>query len=118
MASVVRVREVNGHRLTWAEARDNLEASCWRVSSWERDRGHWVYAFDDVVLEANLGLYVAAVLSRGRPEKFTVSRMGTVRETLDRFHDGGFKPRAPSFSGLRRTALIDVPSTYRRRRKP
>lgn len=115
---VVRVDEVNGHRLTYTEVRDFPNAIVWRAIAWQRQYGHWEVAFDDPVLEMNLGFYMQVVSARGS-EKVTLHRLGGAQEVVDRYKDGWYQPMqgARSLVAERRLAKIDDPKTYRKRRK-
>jgi hypothetical protein len=113
---IARVQDpINGHRLTFAEARDFPHAIVWRAISSERRYGHWEYLFDDLVLEMNLGLYLRVVSSRG-VERLSLHRMGEVEETLERYKDGGFRPMkgAGSLASEKKLAKLDDPTTYGR----
>jgi hypothetical protein len=112
---VVRVDEVNGHRLTYAEARHFPHAQCWRVTSSERAYGHWRFTFDDLVLEMNLGLYLRVASSRG-VERISLHRLGEVADVLEK---GEWRPMkgTTALSRERLLAKIDEPASYRKKRR-
>ena len=76
-----RVEAVNGHRLTYEEARNNGDMLVWRVISARRFYSHWEYMFDDYVLAPNLASYLLVASDRGA-ERITLKKLGTVKEAL------------------------------------
>lgn len=109
-----RVREVNGHRLTFQEARENGDSLVWRVISARRHYSHWEYMFDDYVLDPNLARYLAVVTERGA-ERVTLKKLGTVKETLGRpiEHMTG----ADSLSRFKKIATLETFDKPRPRRR-
>ena len=81
MAQVYRVRDINGERLTSIQAADHPEATVWRAISARRWYGHWEYLYDDYVLEANVGRYVAVASYQGA-ERISLHRLGTVSSVM------------------------------------
>jgi len=116
---IARVTEpINGHRLTFAEARDLPHAIVWRAIASERRYGHWEYLFDDLVLEANLPLYFRVASDRG-VQRFSFYRMGEVKDVLEKYEGGGFRPMkgTHALASEKGLARIDDPSTHKRRRR-
>src|SRR2546422_807752 len=110
---VARVDEINGHRLTYAEARENPHAQCWRVTSSERAYGHWRVTFDDPVFGMKLGLYLPGAASRGGG-RINLLRKGGGPDGLLKSEWRPMKGTT-ALSRERLLAKIDEPKTYRKK---
>lgn len=114
-AQIARVRDINGHRLTYTEARDMPDATVWRVLVSRRRYSKWEWVFDDLVLEPNLPSYLL-VASSFDAERITLRRLGPVSWVLENYNRP--EPRAPSaMEDVHRMTLDDFVSNVSKRRR-